>query len=183
MKSLSCLRLPVLLFCGFVIAACSSGPGGGGEVTTGPWNRLATSYSKNGMIRTAKTTAGGHVVEATMVWRPYRAATDGSVASWYGDMGRPPPIYVVQQLTISVNGNPVSIPPSAYRSYCTQWEPLGEGIEFFKRGSTYRLLLSLGDGAEAWAGYFDFVPGSPVLKAQGTKDGPELMNEMDGFGM
>ena len=176
----SLISLSAILILGLVNAACSGGAGG---TAGGPWQSIPTNSAVSGLTESATTSTAGHQLVAKVVWRPYDATADAAVSSWYGDMGTPPPKFVVRQVSLSVDGTPVTIPPAAYRGYASQGTPTEHSLKFFQRGSTYRLVIHLGDGGESWAGYFDVVPGSDGLKARGTEDGPSLMNEMDGFPM
>ena len=82
-----------------------------------PVKGLSHQIIGNREVMTASV--NGREITATLTWRPYRADLDGEVATWYGDMTRPPPRVVVDSRTLTVEATARTIPRSRIRSLCS----------------------------------------------------------------
>ena len=123
-----------------------------------------------------KASVNGREIVATLTWRPYRADLDGQVATWYGDMTRPPPRFVVDSLALTVDGTTLPIPQSRTRSLCSQWEPKIPKLLLFTSGSNLGLTVDVGDGAESWTSSYLLVPAPLSILSHQVEDGPTFHN-------
>ena len=133
-----------------------------------PIKGLSHQITGNREIMTASV--NGREIAATLTWRPYRADLDGEVATWYGDMTRPPPRFVVDSLTLTVDGSTLPIPRPRTRSLCSQWEPKIPSLLLFTCGNTLGLTVDVGDGAESWASSYLVHPSPPRLLSHQVED-------------
>ena len=121
----------------------------------------------------------GWEITATLTWRPYRADLDGEVATWYGDMTRPPPRFVVDSLTLSVDATALSIPRSRIRSLCSQratLQPQFPKLLLFTSGSYLGLTVDVGDGASSWTSSYLVHPSPPRLLSHQVEDAGTFHN-------
>ena len=124
-----------------------------------PVKGLSHQIIGNREVMTASV--NGREITATLTWRPYRADLDGEVATWYGDMTRPPPRFVVDSLTLSVDATALSIPRSRIRSLCSQratLQPQFPKLLLFTSGSYLGLTVDVGDGASSWTSTYRLQP-------------------------
>ena len=129
-----------------------------------PVKGLSHQIMGNREVMTASV--NGREITATLTWRPYRADLDGEVATWYGDMTRPPPRFVVDSLTLSVDATALSIPRSRIRSLCSQratLQPQFPKLLLFTSGSYLGLTVDVGDGASSWTSSYLVHPSPPRL--------------------
>ena len=129
-----------------------------------PVKGLSHQIIGNREVMTASV--NGREITATLTWRPYRADLDGEVATWYGDMTRPPPRFVVDSLTLSVDATALSIPRSRIRSLCSQratLQPQFPKLLLFTSGSYLGLTVDVGDGASSWTSSYLVHPSPPRL--------------------
>jgi len=123
-----------------------------------------------------KASVNGREIVATLTWRPYRADLDGQVATWYGDMTRPSPRFVVDSLALTVDGTTLPIPQSRTRSLCSQWEPKIPKLLLFTSGSNLGLTVDVGDGAESWTSSYLLDPAPLSILSHQVEDGPTFHN-------
>lgn len=167
-----------------LVAACAPSTGGsrGGDAEPAQrWN------SVKGVVE--KTTAmGGEIIAksegreifAVIKWRNYDAARDASVSKWYGDMGSPPPSYVVDSLVLAVDGKGIPIPKSKFRYLSTTVmnEYSANPMSFNQQGKKWRLIVDVGDGAESWSAVYVFDPSAGTLLSHSVEDGPMVHNQI-----
>jgi len=65
-------------------------------------------------------------------------------------MTRPPPRFVVDSLTVTVDGSTLPIPRSRTRSLCSQWKPELPSLNLFTSGNNLGVAIDVGDGSESW---------------------------------
>ncbi len=123
-----------------------------------------------------KASINGREIIATLTWRPYRADLDGQVATWHGDMNRPPPRFVVDSLTLTVDETTLSIPGSRTRSLCSQWKPELPSLKLFTSGNNLGLAVDVGDGATSWTSSYVVNPSPLGLLSHQIEDGPTFHN-------
>ena len=126
-----------------------------------------------------KASVNGQEIVAVLTWRPYHADLDGKVATWYGDMTRPPPRFVVDSLALTVSGTTLPIPQSRTRSLCSQratLEPQFPKLRLFTSGSNLGLTVDVGDGAEGWTSSYVVNPATLTLLSHQVEDGPTFDN-------
>lgn len=118
-----------------------------------------------------------HKATAELSWRKYDAARDGQIKEWYGDMTTPPPAYVLDKLTLSVDGTPIPIPESKYRYMASQWKQNASGnTHFIMRDGLGCLLVTVGDGGEAYSATYVFDPVKKTLVHHSIEDAPSVDN-------
>ena len=142
-----------------------------------PVKGLSHQIMGNREVMTASV--NGREITATLTWRPYRADLDGEVATWYGDMTRPPPRFVVDSLTLSVDATALSIPRSRIRSLCSQratLQPQFPTLLLFTSGSYLGLTVDVGDGASSWTGSYLVDPSPPRLLSHQIEDAGAFHN-------
>ena len=126
-----------------------------------------------------KASVNGREVTATLTWRPYRADLDHQVATWHGDMTRPPPRFVVDSLTLTVDGSTLPIPRSRTRSLCSQRDtltPQFPKLLLFTSGNNLGLTVDVGDGAASWTSSYLLNPATLSLLSHQVEDGPAFHN-------
>ncbi|HAT19676.1 MAG TPA: hypothetical protein DCS85_05925, partial [Verrucomicrobiales bacterium] len=126
-----------------------------------------------------KASVNGREIVAVLAWRPYRADLDGKVATWYGDMTRPPPRFVVESLALTVDGTTLTLPKSRTRSLCSQratLEPQFPKLALFTSGSNLGLTVGVGDGAESWTSSYLLDPAPLSILSHQVEDGPTFDN-------
>lgn len=123
-----------------------------------------------------KAAVNGRNLVAVLSWRPYHADLDGQVKTWYGDMGEPPPRFVVDSLRLTVDQRTVRIPWARTRSLCSQWKPKLPSLSLLTSGSNLGLTVSVGDGAESWTSSYLINPTSLRLLSHQVEDGPTFDN-------
>ena len=126
-----------------------------------------------------KASVNGREIVAILAWRPYRADLDGKVETWFGDMTRPPPRFVVESLALTVDGTTLTIPKSRTRPLCSQratLEPQFPKLELFTSGSNLGLTVGVGDGAESWTASYLIDPATLTLLSHQVEDGPTFDN-------
>ena len=123
-----------------------------------------------------KASVDGRNVVAVLSWRPYHADLDGQVKKWYGDMGEPPPRFVVDSLRLTVDQRTLRIPWTRTRSLCSQWKPKLPSMSLLTSGSNLGLTVSVGDGAEGWTSSYLINPASLRLLSHQVEDGPTFDN-------
>ena len=142
-----------------------------------PVKGLSHQIIGNREVMTASV--NGREITATLTWRPYRADLDGEVATWYGDMTRPPPRFVVDSLTLSVDATALSMPRSRIRSLCSQratLQPQFPTLLLFTSGSYLGLTVDVGDGASSWTGSYLVDPSPPRLLSHQIEDAGAFHN-------
>ena len=120
----------------------------------------------------------GKEVMAVLTWRPYDAAQDGSVNRWYGDMGSPPPKFVVDSLIISVDGRGAIVPRSKYGYLCSQWSNGTKNLGLVTQGENLCVYVNVGDGGEAWTAAYVVNPASGTLVSHQVHDGPAFHHQI-----
>jgi hypothetical protein len=180
-------KILILSICALVAACAPTGAGnsGGGDAgqpgADGPWSKVTGVARKtNAMGGELVAKVDGREVVAVIQWRNYDPAKDGSVTKWYGDMGSPPPSFVVDNLIIAVDGKGVSVPKSKYRYLSTTVmnEYSANPLNLNKQGGKLRLLVDVGDGAESWTAAYVFDPAAGSLLSHHVSDGPTLHNQI-----
>ena len=142
-----------------------------------PVKDLSHQITGNREIMTASV--NGREIAATLTWRPYRADLDDQVATWHGDMTRPPPRFVVDSLTLTVDGSTLPIPRSRTRSLCSQRDtltPQFPKLLLFTSGNNLGLTVDVGDGAESWTSSYLLHPAPLRLLSHQVEDGPTFHN-------
>ncbi|SHK09651.1 hypothetical protein SAMN02745181_3250 [Rubritalea squalenifaciens DSM 18772] len=120
-----------------------------------------------------------HKATASLSWRKYDATKDANIKEWVGDMGTPPPAYVLDKLTLSVDGASIAVPKSKYQFICSQWKPNGAGnTHFIQRDGLGCLLVTVGDGGEAYSVVYVFDPVKKTLVYHSVEDGPSVDNQI-----
>jgi len=123
-----------------------------------------------------KASVNGREIIAVLTWRPYRADLDGKIATWHGDMTRPPPRFVVDSLALTVDGSTLPIPRSRTRSLCSQWKPELPSLKLFTSGNNLGLAVDVGDGAASWTSSYILNPATLSLLSHQVEDGPAFHN-------
>ena len=123
-----------------------------------------------------KASVNGQEIVAVLTWRPYHADLDGKVATWYGDMTRPPPRFVVDSLALTVDGTTLPIPQSRTRSLCSQWKPELPSLKLFTSGNNLGLAVDVGDGATSWTSSYVVNPATLSLLSHQVEQGPAFHN-------
>ena len=123
-----------------------------------------------------KCKVDGRELVAVLRWRNYNAKLDGAVKKWYGDMATPPPKFVVESLSVSIDGRGLVIPKSKVRYLASQWMNTQTSLGLNQRGKQLRVLVDVGDGAEAWTASYVINPSSLTLISHTVKDGPTVHN-------
>ena len=134
------------------------------------------SHTITGPRELIKASVNGREIIAVLTWRPYRADLDGKIATWHGDMTRPPPRFVVDSLTLTVDGNTLPIPRSRTRSLCSQWKPELPSLKLFTSGNNLGLAVDVGDGATSWTSSYLLNPATLSLLSHQVEDGPAFHN-------
>jgi hypothetical protein len=181
MKKLILVALPALvLFC----ASCDPNAG---KKQNKPVDGQAAVMMKvvpnatssiDGPREIMKAKVDGKNVIAVLIWRPYDAAKDGSVVKWYGDMGTPPPKFVVDSLIISVDGRGTMVPRSKYGYLCSQWPNASKSLGLVTHGKNLCIYVNVGDGAEGWTASYVVNPSTGSLVSHQMQDGPEFHNQV-----
>jgi hypothetical protein len=167
-----------------VVAACApstGGSGGGDAATVQSWNRVEGVVEKTtAMGGEIIAKAEGREIFAVIKWRNYDATRDASVSKWYGDMGSPPPSYVVDSLVLAVDGKGISMPKSKYRylSATVMNEYSANPMSFNQQGKKWRLLVDVGDGSEGWSAVYVFDPAAGTLLSHSVEDGAKVHNQV-----
>jgi len=134
------------------------------------------SHKITGPREVIKASVNGREIIAVLTWRPYRADLDGKIATWHGDMTRPPPRFVVDSLTLTVDGSTLPIPRSRTRSLCSQWKPELPSLKLFTSGNNLGLAVDVGDGATSWTSSYLLNPATLSLLSHQVEDGPAFHN-------
>lgn len=176
------------LLAGLLVACAPSGGGGASGTGSGAGAEPAAAPWKDVEVRRSATAAGGqlqakvdgHEVVAMLKWRPYNPAVDGSVSQWYGDMGSPPPAFVVDSLQLSVDGRGVRIAKSQYRYLCakTIHGVSVDALSLNQQGKKLRLLVDVGDGGEGWTAVYEFDPSKGALLSHRVGNGVEVHEQI-----
>ena len=183
---LSCLPALLLVACGTVKDGNLQAPATG-QAHKGPvadqhpavtrFHPLkGLSHTITGPREVIKASVNGREIIAVLTWRPYRADLDGKIATWHGDMTRPPPRFVVDSLTLTVDGNTLPIPRSRTRSLCSQWKPELPSLKLFTSGNNLGLAVDVGDGATSWTSSYILNPATLSLLSHQVEDGPAFHN-------
>lgn len=130
----------------------------------------------NGHREIMKAKVQGKEVVAILTWRAYDASRDGSVTKWYGDMGNPPPKYVVASLMVSVDGRGTLIPDSKVHRLASQWMNDSHSLQLFTQGDHLCLAVHLGDGSESWTASYTINPSTLTLVSHQVTDGSAFRN-------
>ncbi|MFK7911812.1 MAG: hypothetical protein AB8F34_14600 [Akkermansiaceae bacterium] len=120
----------------------------------------------------------GKEVMAVLTWRPYDAAKDASVSKWYGDMGTPPPKFVVDSLIISIDGRGTIVPRSKYGYLSSQWQNAAKHLGLVTQGKNLCVYVNVGDGAEAWTASYVINPSTGSLVSHQIQAGAEFHNQI-----
>ncbi|NWK55343.1 hypothetical protein HW115_06955 [Verrucomicrobiaceae bacterium N1E253] len=166
------------------VAACAPSGGGnhdgGTSETGGSWNKVEASAKSSAMGGELVAKQDGREIVAVIKWRAYDAAKDASVSKWYGDMGTPPPAFVVDRLVLAIDGKGVSIPASKYRYLGSKWmnQYSANPMSFNKQGDKMRLLVDVGDGGEGWTAVYVFDPAAGKLLSHSVDDGPAVHDQI-----
>lgn len=180
-------KLTILGVCAAVVlcGACAptggeSGGSGGQTEAGGTWKAVPATAKSNALGGELVANVEGREIVAVIKWRAYNVATDGSVPKWYGDMGSPPPLYVVDRLVLAIDGKGVSIPKSNYRYLGSKWmnESSANPMSLNQQGKKLRLLVDVGDGGEGWSAVYEFDPVAGKLLAHQVEDGPTIHNQI-----
>lgn len=167
------------------MVACSPTANSGGA--GGQTEEVASWKNVEGVSKKTSATGGelvakvdGREVVAVIKWRPYNPASDGSVSKWYGDMGSPPPAYVVDSLVLAIDGKGVPISKSKYRNLCSKWmnQYSANPMSLHQDGKKLRLVVGVGDGAESWAAVYVFDPATGGLLSHSVEDGVMVSNQV-----
>ena len=134
------------------------------------------SHKIPGPREVIKASVNGREIIAVLTWRPYRADLDGKIATWHGDMTRPPPRFVVDSLALTVDGSTLPIPRSRTRSLCSQWKPELPSLKLFTSGNNLGLAVDVGDGAASWTSSYLLNPATLSLLSHQVEDGPAFHN-------
>lgn len=121
-------------------------PAKGGDFSKVP----EVSNIVNDMREVLKAKVAESEVVAVLQWRPFNGLKDAYQAVWYGDMGTPPPSYVVQSLIISIDGRGLMVPEAKTRHLCSQWMNDNPRLGLYMRGEDLCVFVRLGDGTQAW---------------------------------
>lgn len=134
--------------------------------------------SLSGSREIMRAKVGGKDLMAVLTWRAYDPAKDAGVMKWYGDMGSPPPKYVVDSLIISVDGRGTMIPASKIGYLCSQWPNTASSLGLATQGNNFCVYVNLGDGAEAWVASYIVSSSTGALISHKVHDGPEFHHHM-----
>ncbi len=124
----------------------------------------------NGDREILKASVDGRKLVAVLSWRPYHADLDGQVPKWFGDMNRRPPRFVVDSLTLTVDGKAFRIPWSRTRVLCSQWSPKKACLLLYTSGKNVGLTVDVGDGSEAWTSSYLIDPATLRLLSHEVED-------------
>lgn len=117
----------------------------------GAWRQVPeVAHVVSDMREVLKAKVAEGEVAAVLQWRPFNGVKDAYQAVWYGDMGTPPPTYVVQSLIISIDGRGVMVPEAKTRYLCSQWMNDNPRLGLCMRGEDLCVFVRLGDGSQAW---------------------------------
>jgi len=179
-------NITLLGLCALVAACVTSGAGSSGSnMASGSgqavaWKKVTgVTSTVNGMREVMKVKVDGRDVVAVLQWRSYNAAVDGAVTRWYGDMGSPPPKFVVDSLLISIDGRGVIVPNTKTRYLCSQWMNGLAHLGLYLKGKDLCIYLDVGDGAEAWSASYILNPATAALLSHNVQDGPSFHNAID----
>ncbi len=163
-----------LLFC-LLIAACAPSGGvrssGGTSGDPGRDRDEAAVWSKvpevlnatNEMREVMKAKVADREVVAVLQWRAFNGRRDALQATWYGDMGSPPPTYVVESLLISMDGRGLMVPMAQTRYLCSQWMNDTARLGLYLKGENLCIYVTVGDGSDAWVASYIINPDTGAL--------------------
>ncbi len=168
-----------MLSMGVIMAACSpsnvnhSPSGTGTIIGTGSssdrieaaiWRKVpGITNIASDMREVMKAKVADRDVVAVLQWRPYNGRRDAMQSTWYGDMGSPPPTYVVESLLISVDGRGLMVPSAQTRYLCSQWMNNNPQLGLYMVGSNLCIYITLGDGSDAWCASYVVNPATGAL--------------------
>ena len=183
MKYILVLGLCALLTsCGSTGGGGSGGGGaaGGGQKTTESW-KLVTGLTNTvtGKREVMKASVDGKDVVAVLSWRDYSAKRDGAVTKWYGDMASPPPKFVVESLSISIDGKGMIVPQSKTRYMASKWMNGVSHLGLYLKGKNLCFYMDVGDGAEAWTASYVVDPTTRTILSHDVEDASEFHNMAD----
>lgn len=151
----------------------------GEQAAAAPMKSVAgVDSTLSGPREVMKAKTDGHEVIAVLTWREYDAAKDGSVTKWYGDMGTPPPKFVVESLMISVDGRGTMVPNSKTAYLGSQWANAAKRLGLVSQGKNLCVYVNVGDGAEAWTASYVVNPATGSLVSHQVQDGAEFHNKI-----
>lgn len=159
-----------LLFC-LLVAACapsggvsSSGDPGRDQDEAVVWSKVQEVVNAtNEMREVMKAKVADREVVAVLQWRAFNGRGDALQATWYGDMGSPPPTYVVESLLISMDGRGLMVPMAQTRYLCSQWMNDTARLGLYLKGKNLCLYVTVGDGSDAWAASYIINPDTGAL--------------------
>ncbi len=167
-----------------LVAACGSTGGGGtstggGDADAGSWQKVpGVTNMVTGKREVMKAKVDDREVVAMLVWRDYSAALDAAVTKWYGDMGSPPPKFVVESIMISIDGKGLIIPQSKSHYLASQWMNDVSHLGLNQRAKQLRVLVDVGDGGESWTATYVIDPATLTLVSHAVGDGPAVHHEI-----
>jgi len=167
-----------------VLTSCGStgggGASGGGEATADTWKKVpSVTNTVTGKREVMKASIGGKDIVAVLSWRDYSAKRDGVVTKWYGDMGSPPPKFVVESLLVSIDGKGMIVPQSKTRYMASQWMNGVSHLGLYLKGKNLCVYMDVGDGAESWTASYVVNPSTGALVSHEVEDGPAFHNKAD----
>jgi hypothetical protein len=134
------------------------------QTEPGVWSQVPGVVSTiNEMREVMKAKVGENEVAAALQWRPFNARRDLAQAIWYGDMGSPPPSYVVDSLLVSIDGRGLMVPASKTRYLCSQWMSADPRLGLCLRGKDLCVYVNVGEGRKAWSALYVIDPETLAL--------------------
>ncbi|MBT8045380.1 MAG: hypothetical protein KJO79_10555 [Verrucomicrobiae bacterium] len=168
----------VLTSCGSTGGGGGNG-GGGGQAAPVSWKTVpGVTTTVNGMREVMKAKVDGKEVVAMLTWRNYSQKLDGAVTKWYGDMGTPPPKFVVDSLLISIDGKGTIVPKSKSRYLASQWMNGSKSLGLVMKNKNLCVFVNVGDGGESWTASYEVNPSTGSLISHEVVDGPEFHNRL-----
>ncbi|MBK1832114.1 hypothetical protein JIN77_15360 [Verrucomicrobiaceae bacterium R5-34] len=161
---------------GLIMASCA--PQASDSPSSVPVAKVVTPerHTVDGMHEVMKFTDAGREVIVALDWRKYSTAKDSALELVYGDMSRPPAQYMVDQLTVSIDGKGVAIPAANYSYLGSQWMNEIKHLGVYKSGSKLNIYVNVGDGSEAWTASYLIDPATGTLVSHKVYDGAEFHN-------
>ena len=163
-----------LLFC-LLIAACApsgevrssggtSGDSGRDRDEAAAWSKVPEVLNAtNEMREVMKAKVADREVVAVLQWRAFNGRRDALQATWYGDMGSPPPTYVVESLLISMDGRGLMVPMAQTRYLCSQWMNDTARLGLYLKGENLCIYVTVGDGSDAWVASYIINPDTGAM--------------------
>ena len=128
------------------------------------WSKVPeVMNATNEMREVMKAKVATREVVAVLQWRAFNGRRDALQASWYGDMGSPPPTYVAESLLISIDGRGLMVPAAQTRYLCSQWMNDTARLGLYLKGENLCIHVTVGDGSDAWIASYIINPDTGAL--------------------